>query len=269
MLLVTGGLLVLAGVSTFVLAERTEDYFAWTIQPPLTAAFMGGSYWATIALVVLAARAPDWAHARIAVPATLGFAALILLATFLHFDRFHQQRPITWAWVAIYAVIPPLIAVFALREARAAREDPARVAPLPRWLRLAVLAQGLTMLSLGLGLFVAPTVVDVVWPWSLTPLTGRVVGAYLVGLALGALHSVVENDWRRVRPAAAATGLFGALQLVNVARFGGTFDWGDARTWAYCALLLLLLALGVEALRRARESSRATTVTAPAAAQPR
>ena len=244
-LLVVGALLLLAGISTFVFADRTDDLFAWTIQPPLTAAFMGAGYWATIALVVLAARAPTWERARIAFPSTNLFALLVLVATALHFDRFHRGRPITWAWIAIYVAVPVLLAFFGLREARRKGSDrPVRTAPMPLWATALLGGQAAVMIPLGVALFAAPETFDGVWPWPLTPLTGRIVGAWLVGLGLGAAHSALERDWLRARPAAATATLFGALELIALARYSETVDWGDGRTWAYVAMLGSMLALG-------------------------
>lgn len=49
--------LTLLGVSTLaIMSERTEQYFAWTIDPPLTAAFLGAGYAAGFVLVALAER---------------------------------------------------------------------------------------------------------------------------------------------------------------------------------------------------------------------
>lgn len=44
MLLVSGFLVFLAGVQLFVFSERTDEYFAWTIQPPVGAALLGAGY---------------------------------------------------------------------------------------------------------------------------------------------------------------------------------------------------------------------------------
>jgi hypothetical protein len=254
MLLVVGALLLPAGVSTFVFAARTDDLFAWTIQPPLTAAFMGAGYWATVALVVLAARAPTWEHARIAFPSTIVFAVLVLGATALHFDRFHQGRPITWAWIVIYVLVPALLAFFGLRETRRSREEPARDTPMPGWATVLLGGQAAVMVPLGAALFAAPQTFDIVWPWSVSPLTGRVVGAWLIGLGLGAAHSALERDWRRARPAAATAVLFGALELVALARYSDTVDWGDGRTWAYVLTLGFMLALGGLGVASARDT---------------
>ena len=40
-----------AGFLLFVLADQTDETFSWTIKPPLTAAFLGASYWAAFVLL--------------------------------------------------------------------------------------------------------------------------------------------------------------------------------------------------------------------------
>lgn len=268
-LLAVAALLLLAGISTFVFADRTDDLFAWTIQPPLTAAFMGAGYWATIALVVLAARAPSWEHARIAFPSTSLFALLILGATALHFDRFHRGRPITWAWIAIYVAVPVLLAFFGLREVRRkGRHRLVRTAPMPLWAPVLLGTQAAVMVPLGVALFAAPETFDGVWPWPLTPLTGRVVGAWLVGLGFGAAHSALERDWRRARPAAATSMLFGVLELVALARYSETVDWGDGRTWAYVTMLGFMLALGAVGVASGHATTHAAEARRASAADP-
>jgi hypothetical protein len=113
LLLAASVLVFLAGFQLFVLTEHTDSYFAWTIQPPLTAAFLGASYFASFLLEFLASRETDWDKGRIAVPAVFVFTTLTLIATLLHADRFHFNSPelvarfAAWFWLAIYAVVPP------------------------------------------------------------------------------------------------------------------------------------------------------------------
>ena len=60
-------LTALATNQLFVLSAHTDAWFAWTIRPPLTAAFLGGGYGAGCLMVVLALRTHAWAHARVPV----------------------------------------------------------------------------------------------------------------------------------------------------------------------------------------------------------
>jgi hypothetical protein len=124
-LLVAASVLVfLAGFQLFILTEQTEHYFAWTIQPPLTAAFLGAGYWSSFLLEFLASRERIWARARVAVPAVFAFTTLTLVATLVHFDRFHFgsseifARVAAWFWLMIYLVVPPIMLVLWIRQQR-------------------------------------------------------------------------------------------------------------------------------------------------------
>ena len=78
-----------AFVLTYILAEDTEQYFAWTVQPPLSAAFFGAGYGAGALLAGLSLRERSWARIRPGVLAIIIFATLTLVVTLLHRDRFH------------------------------------------------------------------------------------------------------------------------------------------------------------------------------------
>src|SRR5688500_10950706 len=129
-------LVLVTGIQCFVLADFTAAFFAWTINPPLTAAFLGASYWAAFPLVFLSAREREWARARVAVYGVLVFTTVTLVATLLHLDRFHLGSPqplarvAAWAWMAVYVLVPPSLLVLLLRQRRASGRDPERTAPL-------------------------------------------------------------------------------------------------------------------------------------------
>ena len=48
-------LVMLAGTQLFVFAERTNEFFAWTITNPLTAATLGAAYWGSFVIETLGA----------------------------------------------------------------------------------------------------------------------------------------------------------------------------------------------------------------------
>jgi hypothetical protein len=99
-------------------SPQHRQLFAWTIRNPLGAAFLGAGYWASVAFEALAARQRIWANARIAVPTVLVFTVLTLVATLLNLGQFHlggqfaiSTRIVTWAWIAIYIVVPLLMVI--------------------------------------------------------------------------------------------------------------------------------------------------------------
>lgn len=64
----------LIGLPLVLLTTQTAAYFAWTIEPPMTAAFLGANYWSSALLTLLAARETLWARGRVAVSVALAFA---------------------------------------------------------------------------------------------------------------------------------------------------------------------------------------------------
>ncbi|MGZ4692204.1 MAG: hypothetical protein ACXWA3_01130 [Acidimicrobiales bacterium] len=251
LLWVAGVLVLLAGTQLFVFTERTATYFAWTINPPLTAAFLGAAYWSAAAFEWSAATRRVWADARVAVPAVFAFTVLTLIATLVHLDKFHLgssfdagTQAVTWIWIAIYTIVPVLMLVLWVRQSRAPGIDPPRTRRLPSWLRVVVAAQALALLMVGVGLFLAPHQTADLWPWTLTPLTARAVGAWSFSLGLAAAHVLVEDDARRIQPAAIAYLIFGGLELVSVLRYADDGDWSGPAGVAYLVFLVSSVVTG-------------------------
>lgn len=257
-LLVTASLLVLIiGSSVFFLPTHTDVYFSWTIGSPLTAAFLGGSYLAAFVLEFLSARERVWANARVAVPAVFLFTTITLIVTLLHLDKFHFDSPHwntvagTWVWLLVYLLVPFIMAALWMMQMRLEGKDPPRNALLPKWVRIILLVQGIVMVLTGVMLLLFPIKMATVWPWPLTPLTGRAVGAWGVGLGVAALHMVIEDDWRRGRAYFLASAIFALLQLVNLLRFGNEYIWGPTGV-LYLVLLFSLAVLGFSGWQRSR-----------------
>lgn len=248
-MLYAASLLVLSvGIPLFLLTEQTDVYFSWTIKNPLTAAFLGAAYWSSCVLEFLAAREREWSRARIAVPAVLTFTALTLLVTLLHVDRFHFGSPAlitvagTWVWLAVYAVVPPLMLALLVTQLRAPGLDAPRTRALPVGVRVAFGFNAALMLVLGLALMLAPLTAAGLWPWELTALTGRAVGAWLIGLGLAAAQAAWENDLGRARVMMISAVVFCLLQLLAIARYPAVPAWAGPSAWLYLAFLLELLA---------------------------
>jgi hypothetical protein len=255
LLYIASALVLSMGINLFLFSEQTDRFFAWTVKPSLTAAFLGAAYLASFVIEFMSARNAIWARARVAVPSVLTFTTLTLIATLLHLDRFHlgsnydaSQQIVTWLWIAIYAVVPPIMAVLLVLQLRTPGGDPPRASPFEAWVRVVLAVQGVTMLAIGLGLFLAPAVFSSVWPWQLTPLTSQAVGAWLIGLGIATLQANWENDQNRVQVATISYAMIGVLQLIAIVRFTDTVDWGKANTWLYLLFLVSMLAIGVYSL---------------------
>lgn len=233
-------LVLVAGIQLFVLSDQTDRYFAWTINPPITAAFLGASYWGGLALVLLSARERIWAYARPSIPSVWLFSTLTLVATILHLDRFHMNSAFGWIWLVVYIVIPFLLPLlFARQQLRGDLADPPHTNPLPTWLRVSLAAQAVILITLGAMVFVAPQTAGTLWPWTLTPLTGRAVAAWLIGIGCVAANALWEGDLRRVRVAMISSTVLGLLHCLVVARHAWSLDWNKSQLWVYTLFVLL------------------------------
>jgi hypothetical protein len=247
------GFVLLTALATnqlYVLSTHTDAYFAWTIKPPLTAAFLGAGYAAGLVLVLLGLRARAWAEARIAVVTVAVFSALTLLATVLHRDRFHfgvdgaVARFAAWFWLGIYIVVPVALAVLIVLQQRQSGVDPPRRDPVPIWLAGAFAVQGLIMLVVGVALYVAPSTARTLWPWPLTPLTARAVAAWLIAFGVAAVLTLVERDISRLAAGAVAYTVFGVLQLLALLRYGDVGRWDSPAGIVYLVVLISVVPVG-------------------------
>ncbi|WP_426228262.1 hypothetical protein [Pseudarthrobacter sp. DSP2-3-2b1] len=256
-------LVFLAGLVLFVFPLRTAEFFAWTVTPPMTAVFLGAAYWASAGLEVAGARSAGWESAKLAVWPVFIFTTLTLGVTLLHLDRFHLSpenallaQIATWAWLAIYAIVPVAmlaVSLLQLRRRRAAATSVTAGRPaLPPALRLLMLGIAGVLLVYGVALLAVPLPAATWWPWQLSELTARAVGAWLVGLGWSAAQGQFRSDLRTVRPVALTSVVFVILQAIALLRYGGTLTWPSAQAIGFVTVLLAIGVAGAWALALSR-----------------
>ena len=240
---VAAALAFVAGILLFAGASETDRYFSWTIEPPLTAAFMGAAYWAALVLLAWAGSRERWAEARVAMPPVFAIATLLLAATLIHLDKFDLDSLFGWFWLVVYLIVLPLLVVLVRRQSRVA--TPASVGrPLPLWLKSVLVAQAGVLLVVGVALFVAPLDAAEVWPWALTPLTGRAIAAFLIGFGIAAGAAARDDDLVRARGSAMAYAALGVLELLAVAIHSGDFTGSGLEQAIYVGFWVTVLGVG-------------------------
>jgi hypothetical protein len=238
-------LLFIAGVQLFLLSEQTETYFAWTFAAPISAAFMGAGYWSAMFHAYTGARAKAWALVRTSLPAALTATGLLSITTFLHLDKFHLASPlfitrfVTWAWIAVYVLVPPVLAIAWIIQSRLPGAHVRGHDPLPAWMRggFALLA-AFALLS-GLGLFLAPERMAPLWPWPVPPLAARAVSSWLSAFGVACASLTFENDLRHGAGTSSSLLAFCILELIVIARYAAAVDWGKPMSSLYVLFLLL------------------------------
>lgn len=254
---VAAGLAAVAGILLFPLAGETERFFSWTIEPPLTAAFLGAAYWAALVLFGWAVGQSEWSRARTAMPAVTTIAALLLATTLIHLEKFDLDSLFGWFWLVVYCAVTPLLVWAIARQIRASGPVQRGAQPLPAPLRAILGLACLAFLGFGAVLYAAPADAASTWPWPLTPLTARAIASFLIGFGVAAGFALWENDSRRLRgPALAFIGLT-ALELLALAIFSGDVTAGTAGVSAYVAFWVASLALGIAGVRLGSERSAA------------
>jgi hypothetical protein len=240
-----------AGGLLFIGATETEDWFSWTIEPPLTAAALGSFYWGAFVLLAIAATASGWTAVRPIVLPVLAIALALLVITLIHLDRFDMDSLFGVFWLCAYIAAPPLLVAGIAIERRRIPPGPPRPIPLGSGLRTALAIEGATMLAVSAVMVLAPDTAADFWPWALSALTSRALGAFVLGVALVALLVVREQGIELFAGTAAALVVLAGFQLLAVALH--TADLGDDgfATGVYLVFVAAVGATGVYALASA------------------
>jgi len=253
------------GIPLVLFTTETAKYFAWTIEPPMTAGFLGANYWASALLALLAAREVLWANGRVSVSVALAFAPLTTVATLLHLDLFHLDTFFGWFWVVAYTVYPIQLGYFLRKQLAAPGGDPPREQPLPMWIRIILGAQAVLMIPFGIALFLAPSTVGGLWPWTIPPLSAQVIAAWVLAFGVLAGHSLLENEWPRVRAGMLGYPFLGLMQVVMLIRFGDVVEWDSPSAWVYVGVIASFFVLGAYGLVTHSRSRASVSVERPIA----
>jgi hypothetical protein len=183
LILAAGIVSFLAGPVLYLFPSDTATYFAWTIQHPLTPVYMGASYITAGFGLFLSLLSNRWSVARTIMPAIVVFALSQFFATMLHISLFHWERPIAWAWLAVYVLAAPAGAAIYFRTERRFQLPEPRDARAGCVLQPVMIAFAAIYALIGVALVFLPGLAGPAWPWSLTLLTARVVGGWLLTVA--------------------------------------------------------------------------------------
>jgi len=252
-----------AGCVLYFLSSHTDEYFAWTIKLPLTAAFLGAGYLGAVAALIPSYWVREWRRLRVLVVIGFTLTGVTALVTLWHIGEFHlgagsgTARFAGWAWFVVYVTIPVLLAaVFVAQERGGGRNEYEPVEPLGAGLRGMFLAQGVVTTVIGAGLVFWPSAFDDLWPWPMPALAAGAVGAWLLTIAAGSWWTLREGDWVAIR--SSVPGLMAYLLFIVIAalRYNGTFDVHQWQFWTFFGAIAVSV-LGFLLGGRAQERRRA------------
>lgn len=222
--------LLVAFVLLYFFPGDTKHLFAWTIKPTMTpmvlaSAYLGGAYFFMRVL-----RETRWNVVKTGFLSVALFASLLGVATIVHWDKFNHGHIAFWLWAGLYFVTPFLVIGGWLanrRFAGPAGPDERRLGSVARW---TIAVFGVLALAWGIVMFLAPVRVIAIWPWVLTPLTSRVIGAIFC-LGSAGVGVLVDPRWTTVKLMLQVEELMVVLMLVAAVRARGEFDTDRPLTW--------------------------------------
>ncbi|UQX89310.1 hypothetical protein M6D93_04720 [Jatrophihabitans telluris] len=219
----------------------TRRLFAWEIKPTMSAMVLGSVYLGGAYFFVRVVFASRWHTVAGGFVPVGTFASLMGVTTILHWHRFLHQNVAFWLWVALYFTAPVLVFATFVRNQReyddrgdsAGRIGPAAAAAL-------TLGGAASTVMCGF-LYVFPARGAAIWPWHLTPLTARMLGA-IFALGVAGLGAWWERRWSAIRILIQVAGFMLVLILVAGVRAHAEFDTSKVLTWLLLVGFLLTTA---------------------------
>ena len=265
--------LVAAVILLYIWPNDTEKTFAWTIKPSMTPMMLAAAYMGGIVFFVQVLRSARWTAVKVGFLPVTAFAFLLGIATILHWDRFNHSHISFFAWTGLYFTAPFLVMAAYLSN-RAQDIHPVSTKSvdtksvdtpqtlIPSKLRAIIGVIGSITLVVSLFLFLSPDIMIGIWPWKLTQLTARVVGAMFSLPGVVGLGIAFEPRWSAARIILQAQGVSILMILIAAGRAWADFDTQKIGTWLFLGglsgLFLLIAGLYVymEYLRKPKGSSK-------------
>jgi hypothetical protein len=234
--------LVVAFVILFVFPHKTELLFAWKIQPRMSAMMLGAAYAGGIYFFTGVLRSKEWHKVKVGfLPVTI-FASLLGIATILHWDKFNHNHISFFAWAGLYFTTPFIVIFTWLRNRN---QDTGKLSDkdttIPYMARLVMGTFGIVTLTISIFLFLQPNVVISLWPWALTPLTARVMGAMFALPGLVGLGIASDTRWSAAILILQSQGFSILLILVASVKASHDFDWANLNSWIFVGGLGVML----------------------------
>lgn len=245
--------LAAAALVLYGFPDRTTEFFAWTIRPEMTPVIMGAGYAVGVYFFYRVSTVDEW---HTVAPVFLGittFTWVMAIATVLHWENFNHGHHTFYLWVVLYAITPLLVpAVWAHNQRVSSHQRRTDDVTLPRAVRVLGGALGLVLTGSALVVFIAPDLIIGVWPWTVSPLTARILAGWIALFGVANTAAVVDPRWSGTRILLQCQIIGITLVLVGVVRVWDNFTptnpvtWGGIGGVALYLVAILVLYLGME-----------------------
>ena len=222
--------------------------FAWPVKPDVMAATLGAIYAATLFTLIPSVFIRVWQNVRVLVLPGTVFTTVLLVATFLHWDRFSTTSIPFYVWFASYLLPPPVFAAMYWWHQSRSRPVGADIEhPLPAAVRTFLLVNGVVLTAFIGVAFVVPSILQQIAPWTFTPLTTRAFCGLVALVSVAQICMAWEKDARRIWIAAPMLVAFPFALAIQLFRFRAEVQWDNVALWVFVidGVLVALASLAV------------------------
>lgn len=215
-LIVVVPFLLLAFLILYFFPDLSGERFAWAIKPHMTALFIGSGYLGGAYMFIFAIFGKRWHRIKAAFPPVTAFTVAMLLATVIHWDRFDLSHFPFQLWLFLYIVTPIIVPYLWIKnrvtDPGTPEPDDLTVPILAKW---AFMAFGVMGIGMAIFMFISPQSIIAIWPWTLSPLTARILGGWFGLLGVGGLYASQDSRWSAWRVPLQSITFWGILILLG------------------------------------------------------
>jgi hypothetical protein len=192
--------LLLAFVALYIFPTHTDIDFAWTILPGTSALLIGAGYTAGAYFFARLLTDKRWHRVQAGFLPITVFTICMLLATFLHLDRFHKGAFNFDLWTVVYIITPFLVPFVWWQNQKTGLIGPEEHDVFyPTIVRTTLKIIGGLGVLVFLLVLIRPALLIAAAPWKLTPLTARIFAGWSI-LTLCSVASVgFDGRWSATR----------------------------------------------------------------------
>ncbi len=223
--------------------ESSGERFAWAIKPDMTARYLGAGYLGGSWLFLNTAFGKRWHRVQVGFLPVTTFTWLMMLATFIHWDRFATGNLGFILWLILYILTPFLVPVLWLYNRKTDTGEPEIPdVTLPRVVLQIFKYSGIgALVFVALG-FLFPDFLIQIWPWTLSTLTARVICGWIALLGVGMFVLSIETRWSGWKVPLESIVIWHLLVLVSYALNPADFKNGLVNWYSLLVGILLAVA---------------------------
>jgi hypothetical protein len=239
-------ILLLAFIALYIFPGQTDRGFAWTIKPNTTAILIGSGYMAGALFFVRVVTGKKWHPVQAGFLPITSFTIFMMVATFLHWDRFHHGTFIFFLWVGVYAITPFLVPFLWWRNhEKDSHQADERDVRYSIGLRRALGVIGVLGIGVSLAGFIWPSFYISITPWKLTELTARILSGWSLLSTATILSLAIDGRWSATRLLLQSAIFAQAITVLALPRIWADLDPAKPMTYVFVGGLLAALVVSV------------------------